>query len=225
MALLLGLKSPAWFFLMPTGNGSGKRLTSEEYIEAQEMWMSGDYTLEDIAEKVGVSRTALAKRFKRDGLTKGSAKKTVDEAVSEQVNKVISNTTFVHEHVEQAFTLRKQTLQLSAMIHTYMRRILSETVQVGKPLSSREGDLKALDTMSKINGMNLKTLNENFDFTAADADDEDTLPEFTIKVMDSDDIDEIRKAQDEEEIAILGGAVDVFPDLEVEGDQAEPEQD
>src|SRR5690606_1051531 len=70
-----------------TGAASNKRLTPREYARAKTMWQSGEYTLPEIAETVGVSVTALSRRFKRGGVEKGSNAKKVAAAVQKSIER------------------------------------------------------------------------------------------------------------------------------------------
>lgn len=182
-----------------------KRLTPREYARAKTMWESGEYSLSEISDTVGVSATALSRRFKRDTLSKGSAAKKVSAAVKRAIEK-----TSAAQAEELASTAHDIKMLALKSIELFNKKNYSDVVnciKTGKPLADIQGDLKALEIASKIVALNYGTGARILGLDQ-DINMDDQLPELQIHIMTENDVAELREQQRREEAEANGELLD-----------------
>lgn len=181
-----------------------KRLTPREYARAKTMWTSGDYSLKEISDAVGVSATALSRRFKRDSVSKGSDAKKVSAAVKRAIEK-----TSAAQAEELASTAHDIKMLSLKAIELYTKKGYSDVVnciKTGRSVAEIQGDLKALKLASEIVSMNYGTGARILGLDQ-DLNIDDTLPELQITLMTENDVAELREQQRREE-AEANGEID-----------------
>jgi AraC-like DNA-binding protein len=181
-----------------------KRLTGREYARAKTMWTSGDYSLKEISDTVGVSGTALSRRFKRDSVSKGSDAKKVSAAVKRAIEK-----TSAAQAEELASTAHDIKMIALKSLELFNKKAYADVVQAIKdktPLADRLNDLKALNEASKIIALNYGTGARILGLDQALNPDE-SLPELQIHIMTENDVAELREQQRREE-AEANGEID-----------------
>lgn len=188
-----------------TPAASSKRLTPREYSRAKTMWQSGEYALSEISETVGVSATALSRRFKRDGVEKGSNARKVAAAVQKSIERTTAAQ--AEELSNYAHDLKMNALKaidlFNKKAYTDVARAIKDNVPVGERLT----DLKALNEASKIIAQNYTT-GANILGLDQELPDEATLPELRINIMSEDDVKELREKQRRELAEANGEYID-----------------
>lgn len=182
-----------------------KRLTPREYARAKTMWESGEYSLSEISDTVGVSATALSRRFKRDTVAKGSAARKVSAAVKRAIEK-----TSAAQAEELASTAHDIKMLALKSIELFNKKAYSDVVnciKTSKSLGDIQGDLKALETASKIVAMNYGTGARILGLDQ-DINMDDALPELQIHIMTENDVAELREQQRREEAEANGELID-----------------
>jgi AraC-like DNA-binding protein len=181
-----------------------KRLTPREYARAKTMWTSGDYSLKEISDTVGVSATALSRRFKRDTLTKGSDAKKVSAAVKRAIEK--TSAAQAEELAVQAHDIKMVALKALELFNKKAYSDVAKSIKDNTPLSDKLNDLKALNEASKIIHLNYNTGARILGLDQALNPDEQ-MPELHIKLMTENDVAELRDQQRREE-AEANGEID-----------------
>jgi len=182
-----------------------KRLTPREYARAKTMWQSGDYSLGEISTQVGVSVTALSRRFKRDGVERGSNAKKVAAAVQKSIERTAAGQ--AEELAAFAHTFKMNALKAIDLFNKKAYTDVAQAVRDGVPVGEKLGDLKALNEASKIISQNYNTgaLILGFD---QEIGDEDDLPELRVSIMTENDVAELREKQRRELAEANGEMVD-----------------
>lgn len=149
-----------------------KRLSDEDYEYAVEAYESGEKNLVDLAAELDVSRQALSKRFKRNGVEKGSKKKAAEIAEEERYSEKRS------EWIEKTRVSGYKALSQTQLI---ARKIVADQLRSGSTIDGVEGQLKAVQRYNK-------TLVDNIAATlsvlnADDHVDEDDLPMLVVEDM------------------------------------------
>jgi hypothetical protein len=192
----------------PEDDGKAKRLTPREYARAKTMWQSGEYSLAEISDTVGVSATALSRRFKRDTVSKGSDAKKVSAAVKRAIEK--TSAAQAEELASAAHDMKMLALKAVDLFTKKAYSEVAKSIQAGTPLGEKLNDLKALEIASKIVSNNYGTgarilgLDQNIGL-------DEELPELNINIMTENDVAELREAQRREEAEANGEYID--PDL------------
>jgi hypothetical protein len=172
-----------------------KRLTDSDYVEAKELYELGKMRLSELGEKYDVSRQALWRRFKADGVEYGSRKAEVQAAVSAGVK---AGTTQVAaqqvaqaerynekraEWIEETRTSGYRALKQADML---AKKIVADALKASASMASTDEDLKAVHRFQKILVEN--TLTRLDILRANDLIDEDDLPEIHFEDLTDDDI-------------------------------------
>ncbi len=189
-----------------------KRLTPREYARAKTMWESGEYSLSEISDAVGVSATALSRRFKRDTVEKGSDAKKVSAAVKRAIEK-----TSAAQADELASTAHDIKMLALKSIELFNKKAYSDVVNAIKdktPLGQKIHDLKALEIASKIVSINYSTGARILGLDQT-LNPDDILPELQIHLMTENDVELLREQQRLEEREASGESDD--EDLELAG--------
>lgn len=181
-----------------------KRLTPREYARAKTMWQSGDYSLKEISDTVGVSATALSRRFKRDSVSKGSDAKKVSAAVKRAIEK--TSAAQAEELASTAHDIKMLALKSIELFNKKNYADVVACIKSGRPLGEIQGDLKALKIASEIVNLNYGTGARILGLDQ-DLNLEDALPELQIHIMTENDVAELREQQRREE-AEANGEID-----------------
>lgn len=181
-----------------------KRLTPREYARAKTMWQSGDYSLKEISDTVGVSATALSRRFKRDSVSKGSDAKKVSAAVKRAIEK--STAANAEELSQTAHDIKMVALKAIELFNKKALKDVSDSIRAGTPLGEKMNDIKALNEASKIIHLNYNTGARILGLDQA-LNPDDALPELQIHIMTENDVAELREQQRREE-AEANGEID-----------------
>lgn len=186
---------------VPEEDEKAKRLTPREYARAKQMWTSGDYSLKEISDTVGVSATALSRRFKRDTLTKGSDAKKVSAAVKRAIEK--TSAAQAEELAATAHDIKMVALKALELFNKKAYSDVAKSIKDNTPLADKLNDLKALNEASKIIHLNYNTGARILGLDQALNPDEQ-MPELQIHLMTENDVEELRQQQRREEAEANG---------------------
>lgn len=200
-----------------------KRMTPAQWAEARAMWASGEFNLDQISEKYGVSRETLSRRFNKDGVKKGDA--AIDKKIeAEIIEKTITNAEKWAERGEQA---RESYFKAMDMLHKMTVKTIVDA-QRGSGLFTAQPDLKAL----QMGATTLGIIRQNqWAVIGLDKDlgDDDAIPELLVRSLTPEEVQKIRTMQSqlpEDDIIEIGDAApyleddldDLDDDLVVEGE-------
>ncbi|QIG69068.1 hypothetical protein EVB77_034 [Rhizobium phage RHph_N1_10] len=172
-----------------------KRLSDSDYAEAKELYELGKMRLSELGEKYDVSRQALWRRFKQDGVEYGSRASEVSAAASAGVKAATTaaaaqQTTQADryndkraEWIEETRTNGYKALKQADML---AKKIVADALSTKSPMATTGEDLKAVQRFQKILVEN--TLTRLDILRANDLIDEDDLPEIHFEDLTDDDI-------------------------------------
>lgn len=160
-------------------SGKVNRLSDADYAEAVMLCETNQLGLVDLANKFGISRQGLARRFKSDGIIRGSKEPSVATAAPEAERFTTSRPTWIEETRTSGFLALKQANMLA-------RKIVIDNVRAGGKMDVVDDQLKAVQRYNKI-------LVDNLDATlrllqADDFIDEEDLPVLQIEDLTDEDI-------------------------------------
>ncbi|WP_276122714.1 hypothetical protein [Pararhizobium qamdonense] len=181
-----------------------KRLSESDYAEAKELYELGKMRLSDLGEKFDVSRQALHRRFKADGVEYGSRASEVQAAVSAGVKQAVASTAGQQataaieryndkraEWIEETRTNGYKALKQADML---AKKIVADALKNAAAaggsstgtLASTDDDLKAVQRYQKILVEN--TITRLDILRANDLVDEDDLPSIHFEDLTDEDI-------------------------------------
>lgn len=166
-----------------------KRMTPAQWAEARAMWATGEFTLDEIAEKYGVARETLSRRFAKDGVKKGQS--AIDKKVeAEIIEKATKNVDKWAERSEQA---RESYFKSLEMLHKLTVATIGKAHQ-DKKLFSAQADLKAIQmaaiAIDKIRSNQWSVLG----LDKQGIEDEE-IPELLVRSLTPDEVAKIRESQ------------------------------
>lgn len=182
-----------------------KRLTPREYATAKSMWQSGDYSLSEISEKVGVSVTALSRRFKKDGIKRGSFADKTAAAVQKSIERTAAAQ--AEELASYAHDLKMNALKAIDLFNRKAYADVAKAIKDGTPVGERLTDLKALSEASKIISQNYQT-GASILGLDREIEEAEELSELRIKIMTEEDVKELREKQRREAAEAAGELLD-----------------
>lgn len=163
------------------------------------MWASGEFTLDQIAEKFDVARETLSRRFSKDGVKKGQS--AIDKQVeAEIIEKAKQNVDKWSERAEQS---RESYYKALDMLQKLTVKTVADA-QRGRGLFTAQPDLKALqmaaNTMAKIRESQWAVLGLD-----KGTEEDDEIPELLVRSLTPEEVQRIRtmqRAGDDDEIEI-----------------------
>lgn len=193
------------------------RLSAPDFEKAAKMWASGDYTLDELAEKFDITPAALHRRFKDAGVEKGEARQKLQEAISQSLdNKAKEKAAELMEMASQIKELHlKGTTSLSKRLLYEIKKATDEK----KPLASIRDDIRAIQDASKTLQTNYQTVEKILKLDREETPD-DEIPDLVVRRMTDADVQRLRDEQSREieEMTSGFGGDDLDPDDLVETD-------
>jgi DNA-binding Lrp family transcriptional regulator len=169
------------------------------------MWQSGDYSLSEISEAVGVSATALSRRFKKDGVKRGSFADKTAAAVQKSIERTAAAQ--AEELASYAHDLKMNALKAIDLFNRKAYADVAKAIKDGTPVGERLTDLKAISEASKIISQNYQT-GANILGLDRELDEGEELSELRIKIMTEEDVKELREKQRREAAEAAGEMID-----------------
>jgi hypothetical protein len=172
-----------------------KRLSDSAYAEAKELYELGKMRLAELGEKFDVSRQALWRRFKDDGVEYGSRAAEVSAAVSAGVKQATTANAAQQtaqadrynekraEWIEETRVSGYRALKQADML---AKKIVADAVKNSASMATTDDDLKAVHRFQKILVEN--TLTRLDILRANEIIDEDDLPSIQFEDLTDDDI-------------------------------------
>ena len=128
--------------IIPAAVPSSGSLSDADYKKIVDLYERGESTLVDLALKYGISRQALHKRFRNDGVVRGS-KAAVVEAEREVERFIERRSAWIEETRLEGFKALKQVQMIA-------RKIVLDKVKATLPVGEADVDLRAIGRLNKI---------------------------------------------------------------------------
>lgn len=186
--------------------------TASEWAKAEALWATGDVTLDDLANIVGVSTTSVSLHMKKNKITKGEKadehRKKVAEKVAEEALGDVS------EHSQRIKETKDEHYNLSKAIAKLTWQEIKKAKQNGTPLGAIQPSLKSLEIAMNIITKAQQSRWQILGLDRPDAVDDSELPELVISELTATDIETLRERNfndpldldidDEDEVEIAG---------------------
>lgn len=176
------------------------RLTPREWAEAAGLWQSGEVTLDQLEERYGVSKEHFSRKFKEMGVKKGEHAAEHAQQVQEAVAKgALADAALIAQRVRRT---KEDHYEWSAALG---RMIMHEVVtarQNGTPLAVIDPTLKSIKRA--LEGLKIAR-EERYSALGLDKGEfieEDRLPELMVAEMTASDIENARRRQMDDALAI-----------------------
>jgi hypothetical protein len=178
-----------------------KRLSPAQWEEIKTLWELGEVRLSHIVKKYDISKTAIVRYFKRNGIVGGSRKGEIKSAIISGAAKATIEAT-VNTFADKRKKRIEDTREAHYTAADFMTRVTNKLIQDAmrdkKSLASIKEDLQALRYAGQIQE---QSFNIRMDaLNARDEIDENDLPTLTIEDLTESDIQELRLKQDEKDM-------------------------
>ncbi|EJL8716159.1 hypothetical protein N7I40_004108 [Vibrio parahaemolyticus] len=168
-----------------------KRMSAKDWIKAEAMYESGDYSLEQIAEQFGVHKITVQRHMKSKGIEKGAAAKRIKEKVEKRLEEAAEAEIDVTTQRIQEVKERHYTLNTT--IDKKITREIIEAEKDGRPISTAHANIKTLKLAAET--LRITRGNEYDILGVTDEPGDDDLPTLEVREMLEDEIAEIRDGQ------------------------------
>jgi hypothetical protein len=156
------------------------------------MWASGEYTLDELSEKFDITPAALHRRFKREGIEKGSAKKQLQQAINQSMESKANEK--AAELIEMASQVKELHLKGSQMLSRRLLYEINEATKNKKPLASIRDDIRAIQDASKTLASNYQIAEKVLHLDREETPD-DEIPDLVVRRMTDEDVQRMRDNQ------------------------------
>lgn len=182
-----------------------RRMTQELWAEATAMRASGEYTLSELSEKFGVTIETLSRRFKRDNVKKG------EDSVASLIKRSVvdSAATRAKERAERAENRRNDFDGYANAIAKLVVKTVATCSKEGKPFSTIEGDIKALQRAADAINKSFATVSKALQLDIVEGE-EDDIPKLLVGQLTEEQVRQYRQIQHEED------STEEFEDEDVE---------
>lgn len=194
------------------------RLSKKDWEEISTLWELGEIKLSEICRRWKISKQAVIRYFKRNGIVQNSRKSEVKTAVIAGVAAATAAAavpTFADKRKQRIEETRESHYQAADYLTKLTTKTLIDAVRDKKPLASVREDLKALRYASAIHETMLRIRLDVLN--AHDEIDEVEMPSFQIVDLTDKDIEELRAKQDEEDMGD-DGLLETFEETDEEED-------
>ena len=171
-----------------------KRMTAKEWIKAEAMYESGDYSLEQLAKHFGVHKVTVQRHLSSKGIEKGARAKAIKEAVEERIEKAVEEE--VDITTQRIQEVKERHYMLNSTIDKKITREIIEAEKDGRPISTAHGVFKTLKLAAET--LRLTKANQYEVLGVTDELGEDELPTLEVREMLDEEIAEIRDRQDKQ---------------------------
>lgn len=195
----------------PTKTAS--RLTPKQWAEAEALWESGEVTLDDLASKFGKSRATMQRHFRQHGIHRGANAEANKAIIKKAVqDTAIDDATILANRIRET---KEDHYKMATAIAKLTWSEIMTAKKEEKPLSQIKDNLKSLESAMKILAAARAERYALLGLNADIEDDDEGLPELVISELTAEQIEEMRK-KDEDDLADM-----VIPS-EIEGLEDEP---
>lgn len=172
-----------------------RRLTPSQWASAQAMYSSGEYTLEEIANKYDVHAVTVQRRMKKHNIERGAAADAIKQKIEEKIEEAAE--TEVNITLKEISETKSEHLRILKAIDKRVIREMVTCETEGRAIATSMGNLKALKTMTDILE---KTRLGRYKILGIDEleADSDELPILEVREMLDIEIDEIRNRQQQD---------------------------
>ena len=183
-----------------------KRLSAKDWIKAEAMYESGDYSLEQIAETFSVHKLTVQRHMKSKGIEKGAAAKRLKEKIDARAEEAAEEE--VDETTRRIQEVKERHFMLNTTIDKKITKELIEAEREGRPISTAHNNLKSYKLMAETLKITRSNEYEILGITDDLADDE--LPDLEIRDMLEEEIAEMRgdQAQAAKEMGVVSESED-----------------
>jgi transposase-like protein len=159
--------------------GKVTRLSDQQWSEICDLYETGQSGVVELADKFGVSRQNLSKRFKTEGVIRGSRAPSTASSDPE-VERYSDNRA---RWIEEARITGHNALKQANML---TRKIVIDNLKAGKPMAAIDDDLMAAQRYNKILCDNLAAHLKLLD--AENYTDAEDLPELHVEDLTQEEI-------------------------------------
>ena len=173
----------------------GKQLSAKEWAQIEELWASGEVTLEQLAEEFGMNASYLSTALAKRGVEKGSKAELYREQIQDKVqeemlSEAAKNLERIHESKDEHYRYART---LARLVFTR----IAKAVQEKTPIADAKDDII---TLKNAMGALESARASRWAITGLDKEPDagDEIPVLPIEEFTEEELKEIQRKQDEE---------------------------
>ncbi|EPE2648726.1 hypothetical protein KW516_19145 [Vibrio fluvialis] len=180
-----------------------KRMTATDWVKAEAMYESGDYSLDALAEHFGVHKLTIQRHMKSKGIEKGAAAKKLKERVEKKMEEAADEEADIT--TKRIQETKERHYMLATTIDKKITREIIEAEKEGRPIATAAANIKTYKLIAETLKLTRDSQYQVLGITDEIGDDE--LPTLEVREMLDEEIAEIRdgQAKQAEELGISGG--------------------
>lgn len=172
---------------------TGDRMTDADFAAARERYELGTAGLIELADEFGVSRQALSKRFKNNGVQKGSRSHEVAAAAEKAAKMAAASSAASAERFHDRRSEWIEETRIAGINALKQARLIAQKTVVEEMKKGPTADLERLDGKLRALGRYNKILLENVEgalriLKSDEHVDEDALPNLIIEDLTNEEI-------------------------------------
>lgn len=165
--------------------------TASEWAEAEALWATGDVTLDELAEIIGVSTTSISLHMKKAKITKGAKAEEHRKKVAEKIaSEALGD---INEHSQRIKETKDEHYNLSKAIAKLTWQEIKKAKEDKTPLGAIQPNLKSLEIAMNIITKAQQARWQVLGLDRPDAVDDSELPELEISELTAQDIETLRE--------------------------------
>lgn len=174
-----------------TPRKTNKYLTPKEWAQAKALWESGELTMDELAAKFEVRRETLSRRFKKEGVTKGSkAEKHAIKMHDDLAKRLSEENEVLSKRIKQT---KEDNFQWLSGLGRLTMKVIADARKADQPLSTVYPELKALEKAAQILRVTRGQLWEILGLDKDDIPDFADMPDLPITEMSALEIEELQQ--------------------------------
>lgn len=188
------------------------------WAEAEALWATGDVTLQELAEFVGVSTTSVSLHMKQKNISKGEKAEERRKKIAEKVES--SSLGSISEHSARIKETKDEHYNMSKGIALLTWKTIKDAQTSGTPFGAIQPHLKSLEIAMNVLTKAQQSRWQVLGLDRPDAVDSEDLPDLVISELTAEEMEALRERTfndpldleiDGEEFAETKGAGDQPP--------------
>jgi hypothetical protein len=173
----------------------GKKLSPKEWAQIEELWASGEVTLQQLSEDFGMNASYLSQALSKRGIEKGSKADLYKDKYQEQIQEeMVSDAAMNIRRIKES---KDEHYKYARTIGKLIFTKIAQAVQQGRPISDIKDDIL---TLKNAMGALEAARSSRWAITGLDREPDagDEIPVLPIEEFTEEEINEIKRRQDEE---------------------------
>lgn len=188
-----------------TQKRSYKTLSKLEWAECGALWETGEFTLNSLSDRFGISPQNISIGLKKRGFEKGAASKDATEIAKREVRERVMTAASIAERLTRTREDHYNTMEAIAKA---TKSELVTAAKNGKSVSSVIENLKSLNVAADVLSKTFQQRLSALGIKEGEYDGDEEMPQLVISEMTADEIMQIREQSEKRTLEAIGSDVE-----------------